>query len=62
MINIYQYMMYKIFVQKYANDSVLVDLYSPMEKDGSYVYKYTINEEKEEYKTYFFRYNIAYTR
>lgn len=42
-----------------GNDSVLVDLYSPMEKDGSYVYKYTINEETEEYKTYFFRYNIA---
>jgi len=37
-----------------SNESILVDLYTPMEKDGSYIYK-----DKESDKTYFFRYNIA---
>lgn len=40
------------------SDSVLVDLYSPMEKDGSYQYKFFDGMID---KTYFFRYNIALT-
>lgn len=35
------------------NESILVDLYAPSEKDGSYVHKYSDD------KTYYFRYNIA---
>lgn len=42
-----------------GSDSVLVDLYTPMERDGSYQYKYYKDFDDEEGKLYFFRYNIA---
>lgn len=44
-----------------GNDTFLVDLYSPMEVDGSYQYKYFGDPNLPEGKPYYFRYNIALT-
>lgn len=40
-----------------GSDSVLVDLYTPLEKDGSYTY--SILDSNHLPKTYYFRFNIA---
>ncbi len=44
-----------------GNDSFLVDLYSPMEKDGSYQYRYFKDKNDIMGKVYYFRYNVALT-
>ena len=44
-----------------GGNNYLIPLYSPMEKDGSYQYRYYKDEKDDEGKIYFFRYNIALT-
>ena len=44
-----------------GGNNYLIPLYSPMEKDGSYQYRYYKDEKDIEGKIYYFRYNIALT-
>ena len=44
-----------------GGNNYLISLYSPMEKDGSYQYRYYKDEKDDEGKIYYFRYNISLT-